>query len=612
MTPTSDNHAAREPVSRGRGFRITSITVIGVGVLITSAVGLALFLGVGSAARNTVALWAEQADTLIEAMQGSLKAQLDPVAQQGEWIAARVESGELVLDGSNAMNAFFTGALSGLPQLAGIAVVDTSGLSRHWDRDTPAAVEEDWSNEPGVREWLDAGRQRDRSSWQSPLWTPTLDTTVLLHDTPLTNNGQYLGMLAQVVPVSSISVEFTRDYASRGLMPFVLYGDDKVLAHPLLRQERGELTAGVSVLPTLDELGDAVLSRIWLPSDTQAEINDSLDFAHANLVNHRNAEYMFLYRRFEQFGPLPWTVGVYFDTGEHGEREARRIVVALSGGLAVLLVAVIIASIVGLRVSHRIRDLAAAARRVETGDITSSNTLSASGIREIDEATQAFDAMVTGLRERDLIRETLGRFVPSQVAHHLLDGGGHLEPRASEATVLFCDIEGFAALTEAAGPHGTIDFLNAFFSEMVAILARHGGTVTQFQGDAILATFNVPSPDPEHAHNALSAALEMVDCASQRMFAGRRIGIRIGVNTGPIIAGAVGAKGRLSYTVHGDAVNLAARLESLNKHYATRILTTEFTAAVVSGIELREVEQVKIRGQSHAVRIYEVLKSRSA
>ena len=139
---------------------------------------------------------------------------------------------------------------------------------------------------------------------------------------------------------------------------------------------------------------------------------------------------------------------------------------------------------------------------------------------------------------------------------------------------------------------------------MVEILERHRGVVTQFQGDALLATFNVPLADPDHAANALRAALEMQSAVRCRDFAGRRIANRIGVNTGPVVAGAVGAKGRLSYTVHGDAVNLAARLEALNKELGTSILVSRSTAARVEGFALRPRGEVGVRGQSERVAVY--------
>ena len=223
---------------------------------------------------------------------------------------------------------------------------------------------------------------------------------------------------------------------------------------------------------------------------------------------------------------------------------------------------------------------------------------------ELDDANRSFNRMVAGLKESVLVRETLGRFVPTDVARTLLTEGGELSPRQSEATVLFCDLEGFTALTETLGPDGIVELLNEYFEVMVGILERYRGVVTQFQGDAILATFNVPVPDRAHAANALRAAIEMQCAAKRRTFAGQRVANRVGINTGRVVAGAVGAKGRLSYTVHGDAVNLAARLEALNKELGTRILVSEATAAQVEGFDLRPMGEVRVRGQTAPVAVY--------
>ena len=130
---------------------------------------------------------------------------------------------------------------------------------------------------------------------------------------------------------------------------------------------------------------------------------------------------------------------------------------------------------------------------------------------------------------------------------------------------------------------------------MVGILERYRGVVTQFQGDAILATFNVPVPDVDGPCRQCPARgdRDAVRGEAPRTFAGQRVANRVGINTGRVVAGAVGAKGRLSYTVHGDAVNLAARLEALNKELGTRILVSEATAAQVEGFDLRPRGEVR-------------------
>ena len=139
---------------------------------------------------------------------------------------------------------------------------------------------------------------------------------------------------------------------------------------------------------------------------------------------------------------------------------------------------------------------------------------------------------------------------------------------------------------------------------MTRIIGAHNGIVTQFQGDGVLATFNVPVEDPNHAANAFRAAEEILACAACREYAGERVQVRIGINTGPIVAGNVGGGGRQSYTVHGDAVNLAARLEALCKTQGTPLLLSAATAKALPGAELIAVGSISVRGLSEPVAVY--------
>ena len=135
-------------------------------------------------------------------------------------------------------------------------------------------------------------------------------------------------------------------------------------------------------------------------------------------------------------------------------------------------------------------------------------------------------------------------------------------------------------------------------------MERYRGVITQFQGDAVLAVFNLPLADPDHGANALRAAIELVRAADELEFAGVRVRNRIGISTGQVVAGAVGSRGRLSYTVHGNAVNLASRIETLNKEYGTRILLSEKTAERCPGFDLIKVADAEIRGYGGKVSLY--------
>ncbi len=607
---------------------ITAIAVVGLGALVALAVGVSLYLGLSSATENTRRLMTQRSEALVDDLERRIVSQLQPVARQARWAVEQIERGYVKLDDPRALNQFMHGALGALPQIEGIAITAPDGLSRGWKASSVQPLVEDWSGRPGIMAWLAAGASRTGSRWQAPVWTATLGTTILLLDTPIRVDGRFAGLFSQAVTISDLSRYIASVGAETGVIPFILHGRDHVLAHPLLISWTPSVTERDQPLVTVEALGDPVLERIRTPDHRDLYLLGGMAGASSSGVTVGDDYYVFLYRDIDRYGPEPWTIGAYVNTGtsDVGEwlagivraalsgsfantgtsegDELERVIAAVLAGFAVLVLSVALAAWLGARASRPIRALAAAARSIETRGFDGAPPLPPSRVAELDDANRSFNRMVAGLKESELVRETLGRFVPTDVARTLLTEGGELSPRRSEATVLFCDLEGFTALTEDLGPDGIVELLNDYFEVMVGILERHRGVVTQFQGDAILATFNVPVPDPDHAANALRAAVEMQDAARRRVFAGQRIGNRIGIDTGRLVAGAVGAKGRLSYTVHGDAVNLAARLEALNKELGTRILVSGATAERVDGFDLEPMGEVGVRGRTGRVAIH--------
>ncbi|MDP7650437.1 MAG: adenylate/guanylate cyclase domain-containing protein [Rhodospirillales bacterium] len=139
------------------------------------------------------------------------------------------------------------------------------------------------------------------------------------------------------------------------------------------------------------------------------------------------------------------------------------------------------------------------------------------------------------------------------------------------------DIEGFSTTSEKLEPQALISALNEYFSALCEVIDRHGGVITQFEGDAMLISFNTVKSDPDHAANAVGTAIGIQDAVAGRTFGGAVMTTRCGLSTGELVFGAVGAKDWLLFTVHGDEVNVAARLEQLNKTYGTHIMATETT-----------------------------------
>ena len=556
-------------------FPVTLVAAAGIGGLVAITVAIALLIGLGSATENTRRLLSVRADDLLDSVEQRIDSRLQPVVSQGAYIAALVRDGRLAIDGPSSLaslDRFMIGALAGTPQVAGIAVVLPEGASRRWTAGEVDGIDEDWSARVDTMEWVEFLAAREGSTWSGAFFTPTLDAFVLLHSIALRRDGDYRAALGQVIRISRISEELTDLVADSLLVPFVLEGNGRVLAHPSLAANPPTATEEDSPLPSVRDVNDPVLTQFSSPAAEPVYMLGRSERTEASMVTVDGRDHIFLYRSIGRYdASATWTAGVHFALDVESDTVVDRLFVAAVSGLVIFLVSVAAAVVLAHKLNRPVRDIAAVAKDISGGDFAQVKRLPRSRLKEVDDASQALNQMVRDLEERQTMRATLGRYVPEQVARTLLRDGGALGVETGEATILFCDIEGFTGLTQSIGPANTVALLNEFFGAMVDILERHGGVVTQFQGDAILATFNLPVADPAHAANAIAAAREMVACAGARAFGGAHLGLRIGIDTGQVMAGAVGATGRLSYTVHGDAVNLAARLERHNKLLGTQV-----------------------------------------
>ncbi len=221
--------------------------------------------------------------------------------------------------------------------------------------------------------------------------------------------------------------------------------------------------------------------------------------------------------------------------------------------------------------------------------------------------------------QRTLVREVadstaaqdLSRFVAPEVASRVTSADREMQPgdgEVKEASVLFTDIEAFSTMSEQLSPKDLMGLLNAYFAAVSEVIDRYGGVITQYQGDAMLVTFNTTKTDPDHAANAVRTAVGIQRVLAERRFEpGFRLRARCGLNTGQIVSGAVGTRERLLFTVHGDEVNIAARLEQLNKEYGTYILATEQTmAAAGEAFPFQKVGEVTVRGRVTPTQVYAI------
>ena len=218
------------------------------------------------------------------------------------------------------------------------------------------------------------------------------------------------------------------------------------------------------------------------------------------------------------------------------------------------------------------------------------------------------------ITEEKRVRSTMSRYMSKEVADQLLSAGElELGGKEQKVTVMFSDIRSFTSIAEALGPRETVSLLNTYFTEMVDVIFQHGGILDKYMGDGIMALFGAPLVGPRDADQALAAADDMMRRLAalnqRRVAAGQQaLDIGIGFSTGPTVVGNIGSVKRLDYTVIGDNVNLASRLEGATKQYGAKIVLSETTVRELqSAATLRELDLIRVKGKDRPVAVYESL-----
>jgi len=301
-------------------------------------------------------------------------------------------------------------------------------------------------------------------------------------------------------------------------------------------------------------------------------------------------------------------------------RDQRRTIAisAVLTGLAAIL-GLTFSTFVSSGITRPVRRLLDGTRAVEAGKLDGSIDITTQD--EIGQLTAAFNAMVARLRRNERMRETFGRYIDPRVVETLVD---HPVLAATDGqrrvmTVLFCDMKGFTSLSEGMTPQGLVKVMNHFLTAMSEQVRINHGVIDKYIGDAVMAYWGPPFTESgEGARLASAAAIGMLGrTAALRTElpellgvrgAGSECDVRIGIATGEVLVGSIGSEFMMSYTVMGDAVNLASRLVGANKVYGTRCLISDAArAAAGDAIETREVDRLVLAGQTHSEAVFEII-----
>ena len=378
---------------------------------------------------------------------------------------------------------------------------------------------------------------------------------------------------------------------------------------------------------------NAALARIDTRIETAvSELRQGMSEAHAKLLKQIDAKQMPEARgTLEQLDVLrdqfnqridgiraDMLKQVYASTSTVVGHQRQAIIIS---GIVTLLAAIVgfaFALLVSSGITRPVRLLLAGAREVEAGRFDKSITVSTQD--EIGELAAAFNRMIEQLRDNERIRETFGRYIDPKVVQGLIDRPEiAIDGQRRVMTIMFSDMSGFTSMSEGMTPRGLVKVMNHYFTVMSAPIRNHRGVIDKYIGDAIMSYWGPPFVEEDE--QALLAGLSAIDMADQVPALQKQLpdllgirampvpcDLRIGIATGEVLTGSIGSELMMSFTVMGDAVNLASRLEAVNKVYGTRILISQATAeAIGARLELREIDRLAVVGQSVPQPVFEVM-----
>ena len=593
-------------IARKRSIGITALLSAIIAGLVLLSAGLVLALSSQTAWRSTIELLTAQAELAVTLIEQEIRNHVNPGLEISRYIHEQVATGQLHPENPEELVAAFKGALAAAPQIAGVVLWDHN-LTKMEIRRTESGVvsvhREPETVTPDLLAMINGARAKGVPSWAPPNEGDDQANYVYTL-TPLNYRGRYWGVMATGVTISNLSSILKRIGDQRGMTPFILYGDD-VLAHPALDDQL--LNLGDDNAPRLlkiPELGDPIVAQFY---QSEPFIPPQANFEIRTINNAADEEYLVLSRATDEFGDIPWQIGIYGPAESWG-KQIERLIGSIIAGIVVLALAIVCALWIARKISRPIRGLAACAEKIGMLELTEVADITHSGIKELDDQANAFNRMVDGLRWFET-------YVPKQLVRKLIhergDGQTAVESREAELSVMFTDIIGFTVLSETMPPGEVGDLLNEHFEIIARCIEAEGGTLDKYIGDAVMAFWGAPEEQPDHAQRACRAALAIADALNAA--AGEHaptVRIKMAIHSGPLLVGNIGSSSRMNYTVIGDTVNTCSRIESLCGKFddgaPAIILASSDTAELArsdSTLQFEEVGGHEVKGRSGEVHV---------
>lgn len=534
---------------------------------VTLLAAIAVYIALAGGRDTTIRLLQDRNERIVDAVVERLSSHLDPVRLQVEFLGRMLERGELDVARPERLLDYLAGSLAAVPQVSSISFstmsLDSLRAERLADGEL-ARTRVNLADLPGVVAFRDELRQANGPYWGELIRIPMLPQPLVNLRMPVRRGGELLGGLVAIVTMGDLSRFVSDAEPVLGASSFILYDREFVLAHPSLVGRAMYQVPRDQVLPRIDQVGDPVLARMWLGQTPSPIDRLATPAGGAHLVRVGGQSYVFVYQQLNGYGVKPWLVGRYFLLSElEGQFEALIDAAMISAG--VLVVALLLSIGLGRWISRPVWRLATAADDIRDFNFETP-PLPPSRLREIDNAAAAFNSSRGALK-------WFGIYVPRRLVTRLMnEGDSSMQSKRRALTVMFTDIVGFTPQVESLPEGETAAFLNRHFALIAGCIDEQGGDIDKFIGDAVMATWGAIKKMPDHADRACAAALSIAAAMAAENARRRAEGLapvrmRIGLHSGSAVIGNIGAPDRINYTVVGDTVNIAQRMEDLGKLY---------------------------------------------
>lgn len=594
MTTTHDTRAA---TPRGP-LRLPLIAALALAFVSLALISGAAYIAVLTGATSTTErLLVDRAGRVVDAQIAMVRSRLDPVTEQLEMMAALIAADRIDINSPVAVREALAVMVSKTPamSIAGLGTLD--GQLHRAIRQPDGSIVRDTVPLVSLERERSFERFRDmqlshKTFWGALFWSSSQQQPVLNVRTPVRRiDDAFIGGLAATVAIGDFSSLIGDPSQPGGGHFYILVGPhhDHVVAHPRLVDPRGLGLTEDRPLPTIREVGDPVLAHIWDKPAGTGPIQ--LAFGKVGHVVEVNGErWIFVHRELTGYGPDPWLVGQYLPLSEAAVGLDRLTNGALVGA-ATLAAALLLSLLMGFRMARSIRTITSAAEAIERLDFEQPMHRR-SRLREIDDAAHSLEKARGALK-------WFGAYVPQRLVRRLMEvGEDGVASRRTHLTVMFTDIVEFTPQAEHLPEQETAALLNHHFALLGACIEREHGIIDKYIGDSVMAIWGAASGSPDHAADAIRAALAIArviheDNEQRRLRGEAPIRVRVGVHSGVAVVGNIGAPGRINFTVVGDTVNVAQRFEQLGKEF---MKPGEDVVVLVSGDTLRAAKDLPSLG----------------